>query len=360
MMRSLAQLGHSISLLTALAPNPMGIQGIDFEWLGTFGDLPTPEQIPALPKLQSKFCSYWGIDIRRPLQIQNLVQEKGFDVVVVVGLHVLPYLACVKNALRVWYAADEWFLHHWSLVQWANPSSWSELKAAFIKGVYERTFTQCVDRVWAVSKVDARFFKMIMGAKKVDIVPNGVDFEHFRPLNKTTRRESCVFWGRLDFEPNHDAIQWFGDKVFKPLLVKRPGATWTVYGFGANASMRKLQAQFGFELICDLPDLRSSISEHELVVLPFVSGAGLKNKFLEAAALGMPIVASMKATNGLSIDGGACRIVNGPNEWLKALTELWDNQEDRQRLGAEARSWVVANHNWQSCALTASQGINGA
>ena len=226
-----------------------------------------------------------------------------------------------------------------------------------IKGLYERVFAPCVDRVWAVSKIDARFFNIVMGARNVDVVPNGVDFEQFSPRKEKPDKETCVFWGRLDFKPNLDAIHWFGENVFTPIRATRPNASWTVFGFAAGESVKQLQNRFGFELVCDLPDLRTEISRREVVVLPFISGAGLKNKFLEAAALGMPILASKKATNGLKVDHTMFRVVEHPNHWIKGLFELWDNDEERYRLGSNARTWVVANHDWLSSAKAALRGM---
>ena len=130
-----------------------------------------------------------------------------------------------------------------------------------------------------------------------------------------------------------------------------------MFGFAAGESVKQLQNRFGFELVCDLPDLRTEISRREVVVLPFISGAGLKNKFLEAAALGMPILASKKATNGLKVDHTMFRVVEHPNHWIKGLFELWDNDEERYRLGSNARTWVVANHDWLSSAKAALRGM---
>ena len=41
--------------------------------------------------------------------------------------------------------------------------------------------------------------------------------------------------------------------------------------------------------MANLPDLRAEVQRREIVVLPFVSGGGIKNKLLEAAAMGMPM-----------------------------------------------------------------------
>lgn len=61
--------------------------------------------------------------------------------------------------------------------------------------------------------------------------------------------------------------------------------------------------RYGFTLTPDLPDIRAEITKNQGVVLPSVSGAGIKNKLLEAAALSMPIVASPRVIDGVLIDG---------------------------------------------------------
>ena len=68
----------------------------------------------------------------------------------------------------------------------------------------------------------------------------------------------------------------------------------------------------GIEVVPDLPDLRLQIARHQVVVLPFVSGGGIKNKLLEAAAMGKAaIVCSQRATGGLARDGGLPLVMAG-------------------------------------------------
>jgi glycosyltransferase involved in cell wall biosynthesis len=364
MMHSLAQLGHNISLLTAHTANPTGIQGIDFEWLETFGDLPIPSQKPTLSKLQSKFCSYWGIDMQRPQQIEELVRDKGFDAVVVVGLHVLPYLACVKNAVRVWYAADEWLLHHWSQFKLAKNSTWGNLKEGLVKGLYEFAFSRCTDRVWVVSKKDASTARWVMPRSSIDVIANGVDADHFDPSSLPSDSEplqtrGLVFWGRLDFGPNIDAIDWFCRNVWTKLVKQRPDIDWTVYGFQAGKEVRALAAEFGFKLVPDLPDLRSEIMKHKVVVLPFVSGAGIKNKFLEAAAMARPIVASKRALNGVELYGERpCCVASNVTEWMEHIVRLHDSEAECKLTGEKARLWVMKNYSWERAAKLAANSLD--
>jgi glycosyltransferase involved in cell wall biosynthesis len=359
MMRSLQHAGCRLGLLTAADASSEAIEGLDLVWQGTFSGLPEPRVVGSLPKWQEKFRSYWGMDRSWPTKVSELVASEQFDAVVVVGLEVLPYLGLVKGAKRIWYAADEWLLHHWSLVQWTSPATYKDLKLGLVKGLYERAFNDCTDRVWAVSETDRRFFRWVMGARQVDLVPNGVDADYYSPRKVVQKPESLAFWGRLDFEPNIDAIRWFGEKVWKGLKSERPNATWTVYGFGAGDVIRRFQHAFGFELVSDLPDLRDAGSSHQVAILPFVSGAGIKNKLLEGAAMSLPIVASEKALTGLDRNKVPFLIAKDPKEWRDHIKGLWDDADRRQVYGDQVRNWVLENHSWDSAAAIALEGLRG-
>jgi len=359
MMHELEKLGHSIGLLTASRTSPQAIHGLSPVLNTTFSELPPPTGAKPLPGLQGRFVSYWGIDPNRPYQISELVRKEEFDAVVVVGLHVLPYMATVENAVRVWYAADEWLLHHWSQFRLSRRSSWGEIKDGAVKGLYERAFNSTTDRVWAVSPKDKTALRWVMGAKHVDVLPNGVDADHYHPLKVDQTPKSCVFWGRLDFGPNLDAIRWFGENVWTTLREKHPDAIWKVFGFCAQNSVIALQERFGFELTVDLPDLRAQVQRCQIVVLPFVSGGGIKNKMLEAAAMGMPIVASSTALNGITLTDCPIRTASNSKQWIEQMDLIWSDEPLRKKIGDDNRKWVSKSYTWSAAAKIAQQGLIG-
>jgi glycosyltransferase involved in cell wall biosynthesis len=99
----------------------------------------------------------------------------------------------------------------------------------------------------------------------------------------------------------------------------------------------------------DLPDLRAEVQRHAVVVLPFVSGGGIKNKLLEAASMSLPIVCTRRALGGLNNPPpGALTTASTPSEWVRALSALWGSDDLRTRSGAAGRAWVRAAHSWEA------------
>lgn len=361
MMRALAELGHAVSVATLDPPPPEVLAGIAFASRYCLAEnnppVPSANTFPiTFTKSQAKFASYWGTRDDHVRQVAAAAADCAADVVVVSGLNVLPYLGAVEGRARVWYAADEWVWHHLSLVKPLRRSTWSELKPALVKGLYERAYRKRLDRVWVVTDADARAFRWFAGVRNLDVIPNGVDAEQFRPEPVETIPKSCVFWGRLDFGPNVQALEWFVKKAWPRVRAKEPNARFRIFGFQPTAPVQALVGRDGIDLTPDLPDLRSAVRSCQVALFPFVSGGGIKNKLLEAAALGLPAVCTPRALHGLK---GRVPFtpLSSPTEWANELLGLWADAERRRKLGEAARAWVTANHTWTAAARTAADGI---
>jgi glycosyltransferase involved in cell wall biosynthesis len=202
--------------------------------------------------------------------------------------------------------------------------------------------------------------RVVAGTGRLDVLPNGVDAEHFAPREEPQAGRSCTFWGRLDFGPNVQALEWFCRRVWPAVRRAAPDARFMVYGFKPTEPVRALVGRDGIEMVPDLPDLRGEVARHPVVVLPFVSGGGIKNKLLEAAAMGKAVVCSPRACGGLRTDGELpLKVARSAGAWVRELLALWAEPAERARLGGAARRWVVEQHTWEAAARTALAGLTG-
>jgi len=358
MMKALAGLGHEVSLATAEPASSEAVAGLPLVHRRVLGDGAGEDARVRLSPLQERFRSYWGVDRGRIGAVRDASDAVGADAVVVVGLGVLPYLGAIEGPARVWYAADDWVWHHVSQVRAGDPSSWSNLRDAAVKGCYEWAYAGLVDRAWVVSESDRRAMRAILGRDKVDVVITGVDGDHFHARDSEQRERSCVFWGRLDFGPNIQAIEWFCRRAWPAVRRLVPDARFTIYGFNPTGRITALASRGGVEVVPDLPDIRGEIARHQVVVLPFVSGGGIKNKLLEAASMAKAVVCSPVAVNGLRGVGHApLMVARSANEWAEALARLWGDSDRRKGLGEDARRWVLENHSWEAAGRAVAVGL---
>jgi glycosyltransferase involved in cell wall biosynthesis len=357
MMRALAAKGHAVCFLSRIPPEPGATDGLGLSGSAVI----TPATIDSTFRpagLQARFFSYWGVEPRYAAAVARVCREFGGDVLVAVGLDALPYLVGDHHAVRVWYAADEWVLHHLSMVRILDRPSWVNVQQAAVKGVYQRAFTPDVDRMWVVTEQDRWAARWIAGARHVDVIPNGVDVAYYAPRAVDERPDTAVFWGRLDFGPNVQALEWLIREVWPLVRRRRPSAALQIIGFKPGDEVKRLAAEPGVSLQEGLPDLRDEVCRHAVAIAPMVSGLGIKNKLLEAAAMGRAILCTTKATLGLDLPASPPFVIaNRPGEWAEALLTLWDDPGRRRQLGAEARDWVTRRHSWAAAADLAMRGI---
>ena len=92
------------------------------------------------------------------------------------------------------------------------------------------------------------------GVRQVDIPPNGVDARYYSATSVAEKPGTVVFWGRLDFGPNIQALEWFCPGLAR-VIRARPDARFTIGGFEPTAGAR-LTSRPGIELVRDARDSR--------------------------------------------------------------------------------------------------------
>ena len=360
MMRAWSSLDARVSLATSKEIQPEAMDGLTLESTTTLGSTGCSGMSALGKSMQQRFIRYWGINFSEIQELSDLAEKIKADAVIASGLGTFPFLYKIQNRIRVWYPADEYVWHHLSLLHINKPSTWKEFKSAVLSGLYERTFRSFCDRIWVVSNADHRAMRIVTGVKNVDVIPNGVDHDYFHPLHDQHDKEkSLVFWGRLDFKPNIQGLQWFCRNIWPALRAKYSDAAFTIIGAKPGAEVFDLGKMPGIRIFPDLDDLRPEVAKNQVVVLPFISGGGIKNKLLEAAAMGKPVVCSKRASMGLNGEFPAM-VADSKSEWITAIEKLWNDQVERESLGLSARNWVQIEHTWEKAASDALGSIQNS
>jgi glycosyltransferase involved in cell wall biosynthesis len=360
MMKGLAELGVEVALATSEPTSSEATSGFTPAFVTELDRAPVPETVTVAPLswLQERFRSFWGIEHRDIRAVAGLVDRWRPDVVVAFSLSALPYLAAVRGPLRVWAMADEWVYHHMAQVRLTDRSTWEHARAGIIKGAYERAYRSLVDRIWVVSETDRWAARYFAGMRQADLLPNGVDTEFFSPMDVAVEPETAIFWGSLLFEPNIDAMRWFCAEVWPEVKRRVPRATFTMMGYQPTPVVHALAGSNGISLLPNVPDIRPEVCRRSVVVLPFLSGGGIKNKLLEGAAMGRPILSTRHACRDLTFDGPTpIAMADSPAEWADALVSLWNDPARCAALGRDARAWVVRHYSWATPALGALKGF---
>ncbi len=215
---------------------------------------------------------------------------------------------------------------------------------------YERDNYREYDTGVVVAERDAAVIRRLCPQLSVRVIPNGVnpDFLGFQTA-QPTEAFRLVFTGTLDYEPNVDAVLWFTQQILPLIRRDIPAAQFHVIGRNPAPRIRELSSQTSNVTVTGfVPDLRPTLAAAAVYVCPLRLGAGLKNKLLEAMAMGMAIVTTTEGASGnAGRDGQHFLVADDPASFAAAVVTLLRDPQRRQQLGAAARQLVSETYSWE-------------
>ncbi len=146
-----------------------------------------------------------------------------------------------------------------------------------------------------VAPTDKKVLDCLNGKSLVNrILQNGVEqsFDDTPAIAKDPNR--LIFTGSMDFSPNYDGALWFIKNVMPLLARKHRGIRLVIAGQEPISDLLKCASE-NVEITGLVPDLRAEIQRSQLYVAPLISGAGFRNKLVEAIASGTYVIGTPMA-----------------------------------------------------------------
>ena len=232
------------------------------------------------------------------------------------------------------------------------PLGWARARVAeWRETAWERRWFGGAQACVVVSEEDRAAVLELCPGARVEVIPLGVDVtrHEFRRSGQPGR---VVFTGNFSWPPNIDGAERFATTVFPLIRARWTRAELIIAGADPAPSVRALAALPGVRVTGTVPDLRPSIWNAAVYVSPVRAGFGMKNKILEAMALGTPIVASTRSLSGLAdvVPGGHVLVADDDAEMARAVLHLLEGRDVADRMARAARSLVERRYSWPTVA----------
>lgn len=204
------------------------------------------------------------------------------------------------------------------------------------------------DGIVAVSASERAWIQQRAPAAVVELVPNGVDVEHFLPAGLSGASRSIVFTGLMNYPPNIDAVVWFCDEVLPLVHRQHPEVCFKIVGNKPDRTVLALARRKGVEVTGQVPDVRPYLSNCQALVVPLRSGAGTRLKILEAMAMRRPVVSTDVGAEGLEVTPGVNILTGNTAEELAGhIGALLADPQRAARLGDAGRRLAETKYDWK-------------
>lgn len=357
LIRELSQ-RHDVTLLALTGPDdtaepPAALQAITEQTL-TFPKRRRPASLAgrATRAVRWKSASDPVLD-RMADAATRLLQEQRYDVVFCTGAQTLPILERLRDVPVVGDICDSSWVRLRSAVTHAAWRRWPAAIAYYLQArSLERYLLRRAARVVVASDRD----RSALGARalaRTSVVPNGVDVDYWRRKSPQRGADTIVFTGAMHYRPNVDAAVLLIRRIFP--LVRRavPAAQLLIVGRDpAPALLAAATAVAGVTVTGFVEDVRPYLERATVFAAPIRFGAGIQNKLLEAMAMGVPVVTSAMAADGLRTEDGhrpPLTVRSRPREFAAEIVRRLGEHAHTPSPEAAARRYVETHFDWEAC-----------
>lgn len=331
-----------------------------FHTVNTFPVDTHPKKAARRPSLARRFRNLWSPPMdyycmtphsdEMQRQIAEEISTGRFDVIHLMGIKMAKYIPEKHGCATVCDCVDDYALFSYRTARYEQKMM-DKLRRyidCLTAVSYERMYGSLFDLVTLVSPVDAAVMKRICPSARVAVVPNGVDFEYFKRSSYDSGKPVLMFSGVMDYEPNVTAVKYFCSSIFARIREEFPEAEFMIVGRDPRSDVAQLaRKEPGVTVTGFVDDIRKSFDESLIYVAPLKSGAGMKNKILEAWAMEKPVVATSMSCDGINVSNGEdILIADKPAQFAEHVIELIRNDELRNNLTANARKKIVEQYGW--------------
>lgn len=287
----------------------------------------------------------------KPVQryIDNILHKQ--DIIIGALIRTIKYFPKNVDSIKVFDMVDSIALNY--------QRSLSKVKSFFWRNIYKiETKRLLRSEEYGIKESDITYlfnWQEVNYWKKfgnVHLLPHGVNNKLFSYGKYDEMYRGAVsFIGKMDYQPNIDAVLWYLKNVHPLLSESVPfyivGAYPTKEIF-LEAAKNKNVFVTGF-----VDDPYLIIKSSMAVVAPMQTGGGIQNKVLEAMALGKTVITTtLSATPILNARNNMEFIIaNTPEEFVATINRLKNNPTMAEKIGENARTFIKENYTWNSYGL---------
>jgi sugar transferase (PEP-CTERM/EpsH1 system associated) len=180
-----------------------------------------------------------------------------------------------------------------------------------------------------------------------DWFPNGVDHEFFSPDGTDYDVDTISFVGRMDYYPNQECMVRFCKDVLPRIQARRPSSKLIIVGADPIPAIRKLDDLPGVTVTGSVADVRPFVRRSAIMAAPLAIARGTQNKILEAMAMGVPVVTTTIAADGVdAVKNEHLLVADDAESCAQAILKVMEVPSERGRLSEAGRERVVSHHHW--------------
>lgn len=287
--------------------------------------------------------------------LENILREQEFDIVQFEGLFVVPYLDVVKQYSKAKLIYRAHHIEHdvWERLalreRFTPRRTYLEFLSRRLKA-YEMEQVNRFHEVFAISEPDRQKLLLMGCETRLEVFPVALDFDKYQIDSTKTSFPTLFHLGAMDWRPNKEGLEWFLDEIWPD--IEELSGELRFYIAGKN-----MQRQFfnydSDNLIVEgeVFDAVDFINSKAIMIVPLLSGSGMRVKIIEGMAMQKCIIATTMAAEGIDCKHGRdILIADTADEFYRSILKCITQPNKWREIGENARKTAEKHHEINSSA----------
>ncbi len=279
-------------------------------------------------------------------KLVDILKQNTFDIIQIEGVFMAGYIDTIRKhskakiVLRAHNIEHLIWERHLKNSKKTTINKYLALQNKRLKK-FEAGILDKVDAIVPITDQDKLLFEQLGFKKDIFTCITGVDVAEYQTKQGLPLKPKTVFYfGSMDWMPNQEAAKWFLDNCWEKISKAVPDAKFVIAGRGMPQSFLQLNLP-NVLVIENIKDGKAFFEQHKIMVVPLLSGSGLRIKIIEGMAYGKPIVSTSIGAEGIYCDPKKDLIIaDKADDFSNAVIELLNDAAKREELEKNASAFA--------------------
>jgi glycosyltransferase involved in cell wall biosynthesis len=280
----------------------------------------------------------------------ELLKQENFDVILIESLFVTPYIPAIRkhSQAKIIYRAHNIEFKIWERMLEGMKSSLKKqyltLQIKRLKS-YERNIINKPDAIVSITPEDKEAFINLGSKLPLYVTPISINSNDFNYPEHHNRYPVLFHLGSMNWLPNLEAIDWFLDNLWPNLHNKYPALK--LYIAGRGMPDRLIKSNIPSLYVYDqVDDAKAWMNAKDIMIVPLLSGSGMRVKIIEGMALGKTIISTTIGAEGIAYTHLENILIADTTEEFVSMIDLCINDfEFCKTIGRNAKELVKDHYD---------------
>lgn len=284
------------------------------------------------------------------LKIEEIIKDEKIDVIVLDSIHMYYNIDCLNLDIPLYMTQHN--------VEYKLFASISNSTKSFFKKVIYKFESYKLYRLEKklyrenkikgyifISEEDMNEYQNEIGNVNSICIPPCVDI-HTMSTYEKNNGNNIVFSGKMSYEPNITAVNWFVKDIFPLILKKVPDVKFYIVGKDPIEEVKALERD-NIIVTGMVNDVKEYLNMAKIVVIPLLSGGGVKIKLFEAIETQNIVITTDTGIQGTCFKNKIDLFVeNNPTEFANRCIE--NLLKPKRNVAIHAQKTLIGNYSFDS------------